>query len=55
MGVSRAKRFLLTGETLDAPAALACGLVDFVTSRESLTAEAEKAAQSFAAGSKPSS
>jgi 2-(1,2-epoxy-1,2-dihydrophenyl)acetyl-CoA isomerase len=52
MGVSRAKRFLLTGETLDAPAALACGLVDFVTPRESLAAEAEKAAKTFAAGAR---
>jgi 2-(1,2-epoxy-1,2-dihydrophenyl)acetyl-CoA isomerase len=52
MGVSRAKRFLLTGETLDAPAALACGLIDFVTPPETLTAEAEKAARAFAAGPK---
>ena len=42
----------MTGETLDAPAALACGLVDFVTSSETLTAEAEKSAKAFAAGPK---
>jgi 2-(1,2-epoxy-1,2-dihydrophenyl)acetyl-CoA isomerase len=33
MGSSRAKRFLLMAETLDAQAALDAGLVDFVTSR----------------------
>jgi 2-(1,2-epoxy-1,2-dihydrophenyl)acetyl-CoA isomerase len=52
MGVSRAKRFLLTGETLDAAAALACGLIDFVTSQEALTEGANKAAKAFAAGPK---
>jgi 2-(1,2-epoxy-1,2-dihydrophenyl)acetyl-CoA isomerase len=52
MGVSRAKRFLLTGETLDAEAAHTCGLVDFVTSKEALMTEAEKTTRMFAAGPK---
>lgn len=50
MGFSRAKRFLLMSETMDARAALDCGLVDFVTPRDRLMAEAEATAKTFAAG-----
>jgi 2-(1,2-epoxy-1,2-dihydrophenyl)acetyl-CoA isomerase len=50
MGSSRAKRFLLMAETLDAQAALDAGLVDFVTSQEGLAAEAEETARKLAAG-----
>jgi len=50
MGFSRAKRFLLMSETIDAQAALECGLVDFVTPRDRLMADAEAAARKFATG-----
>jgi 2-(1,2-epoxy-1,2-dihydrophenyl)acetyl-CoA isomerase len=50
MGFSRAKRFLMMAETLDADAARDAGLVDFVTSPETLFAEAEAAAKRFASG-----
>jgi 2-(1,2-epoxy-1,2-dihydrophenyl)acetyl-CoA isomerase len=52
MGASRAKRFLLMSETINARDALATGLVDFVTSGETLMAEAEKTAKKFAKGPK---
>jgi 2-(1,2-epoxy-1,2-dihydrophenyl)acetyl-CoA isomerase len=52
MGLSRAKRFLLMSETLNASEALACGLVDFVTTGDQLMAEAEKTARKFAEGPK---
>jgi|ERR1700730_10544355 2-(1,2-epoxy-1,2-dihydrophenyl)acetyl-CoA isomerase len=52
MGFSRAKRFLLMSETLHAEDALAAGLVDFVTSAETLMPEAEAAAKKFAVGAK---
>ncbi|HEU0221709.1 MAG TPA: enoyl-CoA hydratase-related protein [Paracoccaceae bacterium] len=50
MGVSRAKRFLMMAETMDAQAALAAGLVDFVTTGDRLMEEAEATARKFAAG-----
>jgi 2-(1,2-epoxy-1,2-dihydrophenyl)acetyl-CoA isomerase len=50
MGFSRAKRFLLMGETIDAHQALECGLIDFVVSGEQLMNEAEAAAEKFARG-----
>ena len=50
MGLSRAKRFLLMAETLDAHAALACGLIDFVTTGDQLMVEAQAAAKKFATG-----
>ena len=50
MGFSRAKRFLLMSETIEANEALATGLVDFVTSGDRLLEEAMAAARKFAAG-----
>ena len=50
MGFSRAKRFLLMSETLNARAALESGLVDFVTTGDQLMAEAEATAKKLAAG-----
>lgn len=50
MGLSRAKRFLLLNETLDAAAAQEAGLVDFVVPAEELAAEAEKVALRLAKG-----
>jgi len=50
MGVSRAKRFLLMSETLNARAALESGLVDFVTTGDQLMVEAEATAKKLAAG-----
>jgi 2-(1,2-epoxy-1,2-dihydrophenyl)acetyl-CoA isomerase len=52
MGLSRTKRFLLMSETLKAQDALAAGLVDFVTSAETLMPEAEATARKFAAGAR---
>ena len=48
MGIARARRFLLLNETLDAPAALAAGLVDMVDADH--TARAEAVARQLAAG-----
>ena len=50
MGIARAKRFLLLGETLKAEEAQATGLVDFVVAEAQLQEEAEAAAMRFAAG-----
>lgn len=50
MGIARTRRFLLLNETLDAPAALAAGLVDEVVAREDLAARAEAVARGLAAG-----
>jgi 2-(1,2-epoxy-1,2-dihydrophenyl)acetyl-CoA isomerase len=50
MGYTRAKRFLLLAETLKAGEALAAGLVDFVTSADTLAKEAEAMALKLAAG-----
>jgi 2-(1,2-epoxy-1,2-dihydrophenyl)acetyl-CoA isomerase len=52
MGFSRAKRFLLMSETINARAALESGLVDFVVPSDQLMAEAETTAKKFAAGAK---
>lgn len=50
MGLSRAKRFLLLSEVLDAAGARDAGLVDFVLPGDDLLAEAEKTASRFASG-----
>jgi 2-(1,2-epoxy-1,2-dihydrophenyl)acetyl-CoA isomerase len=50
MGHARAKRFLLLSESLDAAEAQRAGLADFVTTPESLMAEAEATARRLAAG-----
>lgn len=50
MGFSRAKRFLMMSETLQADEALATGLVDFVTSGDELMRQAEATAMKFASG-----
>lgn len=50
LGHARAKRFLLLGETLDAAAAQAAGLVDEVTAPEELLAKSEALARRLAAG-----
>lgn len=50
MGLTRAKRYLLLNEVLDADEALAAGLVDFVVTSDALLAEAEKTATRLAAG-----
>lgn len=50
MGLARARRFLLLGEILDAPAALATGLVDKVCAAELLQSESEAIARQLASG-----
>jgi 2-(1,2-epoxy-1,2-dihydrophenyl)acetyl-CoA isomerase len=50
MGISRAKRFLLLGETLSADQALSTGLADWVVEDEVCLAEATKLAQALARG-----
>jgi 2-(1,2-epoxy-1,2-dihydrophenyl)acetyl-CoA isomerase len=50
MGLSRAKRFLLLAERLDATAAQAAGLVDFVTTGQALMRDAEATATKLAEG-----
>lgn len=50
MGVARTRRFLLTNETLDAPTALAAGLVDEVAPVGEFSARAEAIARQLAAG-----
>lgn len=50
MGLSRARKYLLLNETLDAPTALAVGLVDEVVAADALVARAEAIAQQLAAG-----
>ena len=47
IGLGRARRLLLTGETVDAPEALAMGLVDRVVPAESLMATAHETANQF--------
>jgi 2-(1,2-epoxy-1,2-dihydrophenyl)acetyl-CoA isomerase len=50
MGLSRAKRFLMLSEVLNAEEAHAAGLVDVVVGEDRLMQEAEAAAKKFAAG-----
>lgn len=50
MGLSRARKYLLLNETLDAQTALAAGLCDEVADAEALTARAEQIARQLAAG-----
>jgi 2-(1,2-epoxy-1,2-dihydrophenyl)acetyl-CoA isomerase len=50
MGAGRARKFLLLNETLDAPRALAAGLVDEVVARDQLMARAEAMALQLANG-----
>jgi 2-(1,2-epoxy-1,2-dihydrophenyl)acetyl-CoA isomerase len=50
MGLARARRTLLLGESLDAPTALATGLVDFVADNDTVLAEATAAATALASG-----
>jgi 2-(1,2-epoxy-1,2-dihydrophenyl)acetyl-CoA isomerase len=50
MGLSRARKYLLLNETLDAPTALAAGLCDEVADAAALTARAEQIARQLAAG-----
>lgn len=50
MGISRARKFLLLNETLDAQAALAAGLADEVVPADQLAARAEAIARQLAAG-----
>lgn len=50
MGISRARRFLLLGETLDAEAAQRVGLVDEVCDDQTLVAEAEQMAMRLSRG-----
>ena len=47
IGLGRARRLLLTGETVDAQEALAIGLVDRVVSSDSITAAAGRTANQF--------
>lgn len=47
VGLGRARRLLLTGETVDAQGALAMGLVDFVVPADSLMQEAYNTANQF--------
>lgn len=50
MGAGRTRRFLLMNETLDAQAALAAGLADEVSPRESFVSRAEAVASQLARG-----
>ncbi|MCK9285863.1 MAG: enoyl-CoA hydratase-related protein [Rhodocyclaceae bacterium] len=50
MGLARARRFILMGETLTAEEAERCGLVDFVVDDNAVLAEAEKRAARLAKG-----
>ena len=50
MGLSRAKRFLLLSEAIDAKEALATGLADYVVPAAELTAKAETIALKLANG-----
>ncbi|VIO79486.1 1,2-epoxyphenylacetyl-CoA isomerase [Bradyrhizobium ivorense] len=50
IGVARARRFFLLGETLDAATALSLGLVDFVVPDGAVRAEAARIATELAAG-----
>ncbi len=50
MGIARTRKFLLMNETLDAPAALAAGLVDELVAPADLVARAEAIARQLASG-----
>jgi 2-(1,2-epoxy-1,2-dihydrophenyl)acetyl-CoA isomerase len=50
IGIARARRFFLLGETMDAETALSSGMVDFVVSDDAVLAEAEKIARELALG-----
>jgi 2-(1,2-epoxy-1,2-dihydrophenyl)acetyl-CoA isomerase len=50
IGIVRAKRFFLLGETMEADAALSAGLVDFVVNDDAVVEEAEKIARELASG-----
>jgi 2-(1,2-epoxy-1,2-dihydrophenyl)acetyl-CoA isomerase len=50
IGVARARRFFLLGETLDANTALSLGLVDHVVASNGVQGEAERMARELAAG-----
>jgi len=50
LGIARARRFLLLNECLDAPAAQAAGLVDFVVCSNDLLARSKAIASQIAAG-----
>ena len=50
IGLSRARRFFLLGETMDARTALSLGLVDFVVAHDAVRQEAERIARELAAG-----
>src|SRR6516165_4790668 len=50
IGVARAKRFFLLGETLDSKTALSLGLVDFVVPDNAVQSEATRIAKELAAG-----
>ncbi|MGY3442552.1 MULTISPECIES: enoyl-CoA hydratase/isomerase family protein [unclassified Bradyrhizobium] len=50
IGVARARRFFLLGETLDAKSALALGLVDFVVPADAVQSEAARIAGELAVG-----
>jgi 2-(1,2-epoxy-1,2-dihydrophenyl)acetyl-CoA isomerase len=50
MGAARARRFLLLNQTLDAPQALLCGLVDEVCPPDELSLRAETIALELAQG-----
>src|ERR1700752_4535585 len=50
IGVARARRFFLLGETLDAATALSLGLVDHVVASNAVQDEAERMARELAAG-----
>jgi 2-(1,2-epoxy-1,2-dihydrophenyl)acetyl-CoA isomerase len=50
IGVARARRFFLLGETFDAKTALSLGLVDFVVPDSAVQSEATRIANEFAAG-----
>src|SRR5215475_10591647 len=50
IGVARARRFFLLGETLDSKTALSLGLVDFVVADSAVQSEATRIAKELAAG-----
>jgi len=50
IGMARARRFFLLGETLDARTALSLGLVDFVVADGAVQSEAAQIAKQLAAG-----
>ena len=50
IGVARARRFFLLGETVDAATALSLGLVDFVVPDDAVQSDAMRIAKELAAG-----